>query len=184
MDGVGPSDLNDPPSLDYERLHDAVHRLAALIGGDRLGRAFASVALAGPDLVVFAGRALRDERIPRKLRGEIIASAIFIASPFELVPVTLFGPAGLVDDALVAARLFDVLLNRIEPAIVRELWPGERAVLERLQSIAAEGRKVFGAGLRQGVRLLARRGARQVARLVRDVGGATLRLGLAPAPDR
>jgi uncharacterized membrane protein YkvA (DUF1232 family) len=181
--------MDTPPLPRYEALHDGVTRLAARLAGGRLGGRLAGIALVGPDLAVFIARALVDERIPRATRGEIIASAVYIASPFEIVPAALFGPIGLVDDALVAARLLDVILNKIDGEVVRDLWPGDRAVLETLQGAAAELRKLFGAGLRQGARLLARRGAREIGRRLLGVGGAAgARLlslaapGLAPRP--
>jgi uncharacterized membrane protein YkvA (DUF1232 family) len=149
-------------ALDYEGVHATIQRLAAWVTGGRFGDRFAAYALAGPDLLILASRVLRDGRVPRIIRGEIVAAAVYLASPIELIPEVLFGPFGLVDDAVVAARLFDVLLNRVEPDVVRELWPGDRAVLETLQAAAADARRVFAGGLRRGVRVLLRRGRDQL----------------------
>lgn len=152
---------------DYESLTAAIRSLAGRLGAGRRGERLAAYALAAPDLVVFASRVLLDERVPRALRGEIVASLIYIASPFDLIPESLFGPFGLVDDAVVASRLFDALLNRVDPAVARELWPGDRAVFDTLQGVAAGARRIFKHGLRDGARLLAREGLRAAARALR-----------------
>ncbi len=160
--------------FDYESLHSLIQGLwgdiGARLGARRLADRLAAYALAAPDLVVLAGRVVRDGRVSRAQRGEILACAVYLASPIDLIPEVLFGPFGLVDDAMVAARLVDLLVNKVEPAVVDEYWPGDRTVLATLRELAADARKVFAAGLTQGVRVLIRRGARQVGRLLRDSG--------------
>lgn len=157
-------DLSAPP---YEALHASLRRLLARAGGGKLGDRLAAYALAGADLVVYARRVLADERVPRDLRGEVLAGLLYVALPFDVVPESLFGPAGLVDDALVLTRVLDALLNRVEEPIARELWPGDRAVLEAARGIAADGRRLFGAGFRPGARLLARRLSNRIAQAAR-----------------
>jgi len=145
------------PAAGYEALHASIRRLAARLGGGRLGDRLAAYGLLGPDLVVLARRLLADERVPKEVRGEIYGALLYVAVPFDLVPESLFGPAGLVDDALVLTRLLDTLLNKIEAPLVREHWPGDPRVLETARGLAAEGRKLFGAGMRTGLRLVGRR---------------------------
>jgi uncharacterized membrane protein YkvA (DUF1232 family) len=152
-------------------LDGTLERLAGRLGG-RLG----AYAFVGADLFVFAGRVLSDARVPPGVRGEILAAALYVASPVDLVPETLFGPAGLVDDAVVLSRLFDVLLNGVEIAVARDLWPGDPAVLDRIQTAAKDGRRVFARGLEDGVRRLFERGA---LLLRREVGRA---IGRLPGP--
>jgi uncharacterized membrane protein YkvA (DUF1232 family) len=153
------------PSATYERLRDRLGEVMGLVAG-RAGERLAGYALAGPDLLVLYGRVLSDPRVPRARRGELIAATLYVLSPIDVIPEGLFGPLGLVDDAAVAARLFDVLLNGIPPEIVREHWPGEAATLARLQHFAGRGRRALagGRGLWSGVRRLLRRGAAEISR--------------------
>jgi uncharacterized membrane protein YkvA (DUF1232 family) len=173
----------------YEAFHATVRRLAARVAANaglgKQGDRFAAYALAAPDLIVLAGRALTDDRVPRAQKGEILASVLYLASPIDIFPEALFGPFGLVDDVVVATRLFDLLLNKLEPEILRAHWPGDRAVLETLQGIATEARKIFGAGLKNGVRVLVKRGAREIGKRLRDAGFDPARLlgGGAEAPS-
>lgn len=152
----------------YDELRETLGRVAATCAGRR-GDRLAAYALAAPDLFVLFGRVLADGRIARAQRGELIASALYVLSPVDVIPEALFGPLGLVDDAAVIARFFDTLLNGVPIEIVREHWPGDVHVLERLQDLAAEGRRVFGGGLRGGIRQLA---ARAIGDLRRRVAAA------------
>ena len=159
----------------YDSLRALLDRALGRLAG-RQGVRLGAYAFAGADLFVFLGRVLADRRVPPVLRGEILASALYIASPFEVVPESLFGPEGLVDDAVVATRLFDVLLNGVDIQLARELWPGDAAVLDRLQAAARDGRRVFATGLETGVRRLMRSGATLFRR---EIGRA---LGRLPGP--
>jgi uncharacterized membrane protein YkvA (DUF1232 family) len=139
----------------YEGLRERITAAFVRLGG-RFGARLGRYALAAPDLFVLAGRVLADGRVPARTRGEIIGAALYLASPVDLIPEAVFGPIGLVDDALVATRLFDVLLNGVEVGIVREHWPGDAEVLDALQAFARDGRRTFAAGFGSGVRRIAR----------------------------
>jgi uncharacterized membrane protein YkvA (DUF1232 family) len=159
------------PARGYDALRERIGAAFAALAG-RLGERFAAYALAAPDLAVLYWRVVFDERVPRARRGELIAAALYVLSPIDVVPEALFGPIGLVDDAAVASRLFDVLLNGVPPEVVREHWPGDRATLARLRDLAARARRAFagGRGLGAGVRRLFRRGAAEVVRRLGALG--------------
>src|SRR5688572_29416266 len=72
----------------YEAFHATVRRLAARVAANaglgKQGDRFAAYALAAPDLIVLAGRALTDDRVPRAQKGEILASVLYLASPIDI----------------------------------------------------------------------------------------------------
>ncbi len=156
----------------------AVSRFLTRLAG-RLGDRVAAYAFAAPDVAVLIGRLLKEDHVPKRERGEMIACALYILSPVDVVPEALFGPAGAIDDAAVAARLLDVVLNRTDVALVRAHWPGDPAVLAGLQALAADLRRTFAAGLGSGLRLLFERGARRLGLALRRAAGVG-----PPPPDR
>lgn len=157
-----------PPAAQFEpsTLYEALRRrvqggLERALG--RLGRRLGGYALTGLDLVHLYRGAVSDERVPIRVRGELIAAALYVVTPIDLVPEALFGPLGLVDDALVLSRLFDTLLNRLPEPVLKTHWPGDPELLARLQRLAAGGKKAFALGLGFGVRRLGRQAAAQAS---------------------
>ncbi|MFC1708294.1 YkvA family protein [Planctomycetota bacterium] len=142
----------------YEELHWRTTELLERVAG-RLGRRFAELSLSLPDLVYLFSKVVADERISRTRRGELLASVVYVLSPLDIVPESLFGPIGLIDDTIVATRLLDTLLNGVRREIVDEHWPGDAKQLERLRSLAGETRKLFSLGLSIGLKSVGRRGA-------------------------
>ena len=128
------------------RLADRVERIAGQLGGR-----FLDFALVGPDLVALYRRVIGDQRVTRTLRGELIASVLYVVSPLDLIPEALFGPLGLIDDAVILTRLFDTLLNRIPNEVVEAHWPGDPETLAKLQPLARDAKNVFGLGLKRGL---------------------------------
>ncbi|GIW71620.1 MAG: hypothetical protein KatS3mg102_1162 [Planctomycetota bacterium] len=145
----------------YEDVRARLSGLAGRLAGRRGARAAAWL-LAGPDLLWLLGRVLADERVPRRQRGELIAAALYLASPVDLVPEALFGPVGLVDDATVLSRLLDTLLNRLPARVVEEHWPGDPQALAQLRALAQSGRRLFSLGAATGLRQLLVRALRQL----------------------
>ncbi|MHC4390385.1 MAG: YkvA family protein [Planctomycetota bacterium] len=175
------------PTL-YERIRDRLATTMERVGG-RLGRGLSAWTLAGPDLCHLLVRVIADPRVSRARRGELVASIVYLVSPIDLVPEALLGPLGVVDDAFVLARLLDCLLNKVPAAIVAEHWAGDPAQLERLQRLAAEGRKIFSLGFKVGVAQLVRRAelpfaAARVASLVRRAASSALRGFASRSEDR
>jgi uncharacterized membrane protein YkvA (DUF1232 family) len=149
----------------YEWIRERVGKAGAVVGG-QLGARVTAWAMAGPDLALLAGRVLGDGRVPFRMRGEIVAGALYVLSPVDIVPESLFGPIGLIDDATVLSRMLDTLLNRVPAQVVEEHWPGERAELDRLRDLAKTGRKLFSLGAATGLRTLLARGLRRFRHLL------------------
>ncbi len=171
--------------IDYEQLRRVVVRSAAAIGG-RWGERLSLFALLAPDLAVLARRVLADRRVAARLRGELVAALLYVASPIDLIPESLFGPAGLIDDATVLSRALDTLLNRVPDAIVREHWPGEPHQLAALRRNARHARRLFGLGAATGLRALWQRGRHALQQRFRRFGRPTRAAprGLESAPRR
>lgn len=91
-----------------------------------------------PELAVFLARGMVSSRVSGQTKAQLALTVLYAASPLDLLPELLLGNWGLVDDVLVVVVAIDRLLNREDPEVVKQLWPGgDEAELERVQQIFA-----------------------------------------------
>jgi uncharacterized membrane protein YkvA (DUF1232 family) len=93
--------------------------------------------LALPDLVVLVLRLLRDGRVRPGDKAIALLGIAYVLSPIDVLPEFLFGPLGLLDDALVLALTVSRLVNRVHPDVVRAHWSGQGEVLDAIQRVTA-----------------------------------------------
>jgi uncharacterized membrane protein YkvA (DUF1232 family) len=145
------------------RLYDRVRaQLARVEPGAASG--FRDVLLLMPDLTVLMARLLRDPRVPRSAKLVALLGVGYVLSPVDLLPGLIFGPVGLLDDALVVAATLSRLVNDVHPDIVRSLWPGKGDALEAIQRVTGWAQSLFGTRLRGALRGLVGRGPGAAAR--------------------
>lgn len=84
-----------------------------------------------PEIARLLWRVVRDERVPRVVRGGLVALGAYLALPFDVVPDWV-PVLGQVDDFVVLTVGVRALLRRVPEPILREHWSGERRVLELL----------------------------------------------------
>jgi uncharacterized membrane protein YkvA (DUF1232 family) len=92
-----------------------------------------------PDIARLLWRVVRDQRVPRLVRGGLVGIAAYLALPFDVVPDWI-PVLGQLDDIVVITLGARTLLRRVPEPILNEHWSGERHVLETLL-----GRKVIDA---------------------------------------
>ena len=93
------------------------------------------LALLVPNLTrLFAGL-VRDPRVPLRAKIVLGATALYLASPIDLVP-DFIPIAGSLDDAIVAAFALRFVVRASSPEIVAEHWPGDPATLRRILWLA------------------------------------------------
>jgi uncharacterized membrane protein YkvA (DUF1232 family) len=91
-----------------------------------------------PDCIVLVRRLLGDARVPRRRKLLLGALVGYLALPFDIVP-DFIPVAGQVDDAVVVALVLRSVLRGVDPALLREHWPGPSsslAVVLRLVGVA------------------------------------------------
>jgi uncharacterized membrane protein YkvA (DUF1232 family) len=84
-----------------------------------------------PNLAILFKGLLRDERVPRRSKVLLGFAALWIASPFDLIP-EFIPVAGPLDDVIVAALVLRHLLRSAGSDVVRDHWRGDPAVLDRI----------------------------------------------------
>ena len=74
-----------------------------------------------------------DSRVDNKVK--IFAGAVlaYIFAPIDFIPEIFSGLFGMLDDFVLSAFALNVLLNWVDPAIVRSHWVGEKDLLETVQ---------------------------------------------------
>ena len=89
-----------------------------------------------PDLARLIARLVADPVLPRTAKVMLVAAALYLASPVDLIPD--FVPLlGYLDDLLIAAVVLDGILNYVDRRLVLKYWPGTPDSLERLAKVAA-----------------------------------------------
>ncbi len=82
-----------------------------------------------PDIIRLLWKVVRDTRVPLLVRGGMIATAAYLALPFDVVPDWL-PVLGQVDDVVILTVGVRTLLRQVPEPILREHWRGERRILE------------------------------------------------------
>ncbi len=88
-----------------------------------------------PRLVRLVGGLAADSRLPRHKRVSIGLSALYLASPIDLIPDWI-PVLGQIDDFIVAAVLLDSLFENVPEEVLRSHWVGPPGQLEAMRSVA------------------------------------------------
>jgi uncharacterized membrane protein YkvA (DUF1232 family) len=112
--------------------------------------------LALPDLVALVLRLLRDSRVRPGDKAVAVLGLAYVLSPVDLLPEFLFGPLGLLDDALILALTVSRLVNRVHPDVVRGHWSGQGEVLDAIQRVGAWAERQVGGRVRGALERWAR----------------------------
>lgn len=106
------------------------------------GRAAEFITLV-PDVFHLMCKLTLDKRVPIKEKAKLGFAIAYFVSPIDLIPATLTGPIGFVDDLALAAYVLNSLLNQVDVDIVREHWAGKDDILTILQDISQWADKFF-----------------------------------------
>jgi uncharacterized membrane protein YkvA (DUF1232 family) len=80
-------------------------------------------------------RLAADPSLPRATKIALGAVAVYLASPFDLLP-DVIPFLGYLDDVLVLAVLVDGVLNYVDRSLVLRYWPGSSTSLEKVARVA------------------------------------------------
>ena len=130
----------------YDFLRSKVKTISKSIGG-KYGEDIGRYALLLPDFFVLLTRLGFDDRVDAAMKRRLGLVVLYLVSPIDLFPELIFGPVAFVDDLVLAAYSLNLLLNTIDPKIVKDNWPGEGDVLETIRDIARKADSILGKGL-------------------------------------
>lgn len=142
----------------YDRLRD---RMIAFLErrGRRLSPAVANALLLVPDVFVLLARLMLDKEVPARTRALIGGALAYFVLPVDLLPEAMAGPAGYVDDLILAlAVLAQSFGDELEPLTAR-YWSGSQSLRRVLADVLGTADTLVGANLFDRLRrALARRG--------------------------
>jgi uncharacterized membrane protein YkvA (DUF1232 family) len=72
--------------------------------------------------------------------------------PVDLMPESLIGPVGYLDDVALTAFALNQLLSQTDPEVLRGHWAGDGDILEVIQEIVKRADEMIGSGLVNKIR--------------------------------
>jgi len=88
-----------------------------------------------PALTGMIARLARDPALPRTAKLPLLAAAVYLASPIDLVP-DFIPLVGYLDDLLLAAIVLDGILNYVDRDLILRYWPESERTLDGLARTA------------------------------------------------
>lgn len=76
---------------------------------------------------------LLDERVDKKVKLFVAAVLTYVFSPADFIPELFSGLFGMLDDFVLSAFALNVILNWVDPEIVKSHWKGKEDLLVTVQ---------------------------------------------------
>jgi len=76
---------------------------------------------------------MTDDRVDRKVKVFVGAVLAYIFAPVDFIPELFSGLFGLADDFVLSAFALNVILNWVDPSIVKSHWKGDDDLLVTIQ---------------------------------------------------
>ncbi len=105
------------------------------------------VIMLAPDLVHLLIRLILDADVPKAQKAKLIAVLAYFVSPIDMIPEGIVGPAGYIDDIVLAVMTLHAMLNHVDEEVVRRHWAGEGDILEVVQSILDSAASLLDEGI-------------------------------------
>ena len=127
----------------YDRLRSRVLAWAARRRGKMGGMAVRALVTV-PDVFFLLVRLSVDKEVPERHRALIGGALAYFLLPFDLIPEGLVGPAGYIDDLVLAALVLESAFDSRLEALSRKHWSGSEDLRKTLQDLAGAGSLLLG----------------------------------------
>ena len=105
------------------------------MASDRFRARMKNLVMFVPNMVLLCGRLLTDPRVPRTEKALVAGAIIYALIPFDLIP-DMIPFVGQIGDAYLIAMTLLRLVDRTEPAVLREHWNGGGDIVQLVESMA------------------------------------------------
>jgi uncharacterized membrane protein YkvA (DUF1232 family) len=112
-----------------------ISRLATWLRRVPKARWLKETLLAVPRIALLVPKLMGDERVPKRTKLALGGLAVYLASPWDLIPDFIPG-LGQLDDAVILLLFVDGVLNQVDDTVLLEHWTGEVETLRRVQGFA------------------------------------------------
>ena len=89
-----------------------------------------------PRMVRIVRSLAADPLVPRPAKVALLALAVYLMSPLDLIP-DFIPVLGLADDVLLAAVVLDGILNFVDRSVLIRYWPGSPRSLDATAAVAS-----------------------------------------------
>lgn len=107
--------------------------LPAPAGGEADRGTLRELVLFLPHFVVLLKRLLTDPRVPLRSKLLFGGTLVYLVSPIDVIPDFVPG-LGQLDDVVLAVIALHSILNRVDPAVIREHWGGDGEIIELVRA--------------------------------------------------
>lgn len=102
-----------------------------------------------PDVFILLWRLVNDARVNAKNKLLLGSGLAYFFFPLDIMPEALIGPAGYLDDLVLAVYMLNKVLGDTDPEVLRNHWSGSEDVLAVITRVlnAADtlvGKDIFG----------------------------------------
>ena len=80
----------------------------------------------GPDLFKLLTEVLNEKEVTAEIRLKISAAIAYYVVPFDIIPETIYGPDGYIDDIFVCIYVLKEIEEKMGYEFLEELWEGEK----------------------------------------------------------
>jgi uncharacterized membrane protein YkvA (DUF1232 family) len=91
--------------------------------------------LLAPDLFYLLIKLMQDPEVPKSKKVKLGAVIAYFITPFDFLPEAIMGLVAYVDDVALTAYVLNDFFNEMDPAIIKDNWPGEKKLLTVIQNI-------------------------------------------------
>lgn len=144
----------------YDRLRNRILETLERRGG-KLGSGTVDALLLVPDVFILLVRLALDRDVPQSTRLLVGGALTYFLLPLDFLPEAILGPAGMVDDLVLAvAVLAEVFSRDLEPH-AEKYWSGSRNLRTVISDVLEAAQSLVGHNVYERLRgLLAKRGIR------------------------
>lgn len=136
----------------YQRVRDKIVRWAETRGA---GREITNYVLLIPDLMALFVRLMADPRISAALKTQIAAASAYVIVPIDLLPEALMGPAGLIDDAIIAVIALNrvvKMMGQVGEEVIRQYWDGDDDILDVIEDLLSKADRFVSGTVWEGIK--------------------------------
>ena len=84
----------------------------------------------GPDLFKLLTEVLNEKEVKADIRLKISAALAYYVAPFDIIPESIYGPFGYVDDIYVCLFVLKEIEDELGYEFLEEIWEGENVLKE------------------------------------------------------
>lgn len=84
----------------------------------------------GPDLFKLLTEVLNEKKVKSDIRLKISAALAYYVAPFDIIPESIYGPFGYVDDIYVCLYVLKEIEDELGYEFLEDIWEGENVLKE------------------------------------------------------